>query len=649
MKHPIDESTMDFSVSPADSFYHYCNGSWLYKTKIPAHLSSFGAFTALNETVRDQLTELFHELSKPGSSSLLAELFLSGLDTESVENAGFEPIKEYLELIDSVESLEDVYRVGAQLTTYSYYEGLFFGVVFPDLKDASNTMLFLVQSGLGLPDRDYYLLDEHKEKQEKYKAYLSDIFGLVGAEVDPSALFEFEKKIAEISLSNVEMRDIERLYNKMSFPELKERFPAFPFDIIFKELQFEVPRHVSPHDLTYFDKLAELVSSTDIQTLKIHMKAHLLTKAAPFLSSPFENAHFDFFSATLRGTKEKKPRLKAVTEVASGCLSDLISQLYVEKYFTKEAKKNASDMVYYIIKAFEQRIKSLDWMTEETKVKALQKLGTMQVKIGFPDKWKDFSSLEGVISRSNTYASNVRAAKRFEYLQNVKKLNKPVDKTKWDMPPYVVNAYYNPTNNECVFPAAILQPPFYYPPTAELPHGYPALGFGAIGDTIAHELSHGFDDMGRKFDFEGNMNDWWKPEDTEEFTTRSNKIVEQFNNFKIHGKNLNGELTLGENIADFGGVSLSFLAFQNFMKDHREDCPEHPKFTQEQQFFIAKGQIERNLVLKESALERVLTDPHSPAEFRVNAPLSVFPEFHKAFGITSGNMFVEEEKRGVIW
>ncbi|KAJ3270313.1 hypothetical protein HDV01_000378 [Terramyces sp. JEL0728] len=649
MPHPIDETTMDFSVSPADSFYHYCNGGWLYKTKIPSHLSSFGAFSGLDEAVRDQLAELFNELAQPGSTSILAELFLSGLDTEAVEKHGYEPIREYLELIDSITTVEDVYRVGANLTVNCYFDGFFGAIVFPDFKDATTNMLFLLQSGLGLPDRDYYLLDEHKEKQEKYKENITKMFGLIGSTVNADEIFEFEKKIAGFSLSNVEMRNWEQLYNKMSFNELKEKFPLIPFEMTLKELQLAEPNGVSPHNFNFYNQLSELVASTDISSLKVYLKSHLLTKAAPYLSTPFADTHFDFYSATLRGTRERKPRLKEVTETASGSLSDLISKLYVEKYFSQAAKKNASDMIFYIIKAFEQKIKSLDWMKEETKVKAIQKLATMQVKIGYPDKWKDYSSLEGVISRNSAYAANVRAAKRFEYLLEVADLNKSVDKKKWNMPPYMVNAYYNPTGNECVFPAAILQAPFYYAPTKDLPHGYPALSFGAIGDTIAHELSHGFDDMGRKFDFEGNMNDWWLPEDTEEFEKRSKKIVEQYNNYQSFGKNLNGELTLGENIADFGGVSLSFMAFKNFLDEHREDCPDHPKFTQEQQFFIAKGQIERNLSLKENALEKVLIDPHSPAESRVNGPLSVFPEFHKAFGISKGNMFVKEEKRGLIW
>ncbi|KAI8897144.1 endopeptidase [Globomyces pollinis-pini] len=652
----IDVENMDFSVKPGESFYRYTNGGWLAKNTIPSDRSSLNSFVILDELSKANLKEMFSGLVKePVGSSLIAEMYLSAMDTDAIEKAGIEPLQDLLNEINSIQSLEDFSRISGLLYINGVGSNFWDAGTESDMKNSNMNILYLGQSGLGLPDREYYFDESKKEICEKYVAFIKNMFVLAGevetvAEGQAKDVFELEKSVAHFALKREELRDPEKTYNKLSISQLKEAAPSIAWDSFFKVMNIEDPGNVIVHNVPYFQSVNGVLEKADISSLKSYLRIKALNRAAPYLHDAFVQEHFKFNETVLRGTQEIKPRWKRAIDLVSNELGDLVGKQYVEKYFSKEAKDAAVEMIQYIIKSFETRLKTSEWMQEETKKRALHKLSKFVVKVGYPDKWKDYSPLEGKISRSAPFLSNVRLSTAHVHNLEIVQNNKPIDRSKWYMDPYMINAYFHPMRNEIVFPAAILQPPFFYAPTKENPLGQPAMSFGSIGAVIAHELSHGYDDQGRQYDADGNLADWWLPEDSKNFDQRAEKIINQFNKFEILKKNVNGKLTQGENIADLGGVVVSFAAFKEFLKVNGSKLPVDHRFTQEQQFFLAWAQGWRGLMKDEAMLERLVMDPHSPGEFRVDGPLANIPEFHAAFDIKEGErMYVPEDERVTIW
>ncbi|KAI8896854.1 hypothetical protein BC833DRAFT_566297 [Globomyces pollinis-pini] len=654
----IELSNMDFSVQPGESFFHYVNGGWLSQNEIPGERASWGASSELDKSNNENLKVLFEELLKdePGSS-LLAELYVSGMDEAQVEENGLKPIKDSLDRIEACSSLEEFSELVAEIQIVGVgYSArpLWFPFPQPDSKKSTWNVLAIYQSGLGLPSREFYLEESKKDVCQKYRQHIKNMFILSGqaeetAELNANAVFEFEKKVAELSSKPEDLRDSQKTYNKISVEKLTE-LSSFPWGSYLKALGVEDAGDLIVDSLEFHENLGALLNQTELSVLKSYLLNFFLASAAPFLNKALVDEHFDFRSKTLNGIAEQKPRWESVMSNVSSVLEDLVSEMYVTKFFPPEAKESALELIQFIIKAFEIKIKELKWMKEETKQKALLKLSKFTVKVGYPDTWMDYSPLNGKVSRSNSYFENFQIASKYKYKTVFERVNKPVDKSIWFMPAYIINAYYMPTNNEIVFPAAILQPPFFYPPTKEEPYRFAPMNFGGIGSVIAHELSHGYDDQGRQYDQEGNLADWWLPEDAEEFGLRAEKIINQFDEFEIAGGKVNGKLTQGENIADLGGIVLSYTGYQEFLKQHGDKVPIHPKFTLNQQFFIAHAQIWR-IKMKDSLMQqRLLNDPHSPGVFRVNGILANVPEFHEAFNIKEGErLFRPEELRAKIW
>ncbi|KAJ2992016.1 hypothetical protein HDV02_003352 [Globomyces sp. JEL0801] len=655
-KVPIDLNTMDFSVSPADSFDKYCNGGWYAQTRIPNDLPDLTVYRALGEKSKEDLKAIYDSLSDcaPGES-LLADLFQSGLDLETIESNGISPFLNDLEAIDRVQTTEELIVQVAELHKASIH--VFWGhQVMSDFLDSTRLCSLIFQDGLGLPTREYYLLDKYSNTVTQYLAYLEKLHFLLGHDLETSKqysseIFNLEKQIAEYSIAQEDVADFSKIENELTLEKLNGVAPNVNILKYYETLGVETTGTIMALRLDYFENVSALLEITPLDVLKRYMKFHLLKFYSPYLNKDYATLHFDFFKKSLNGIAEQAPRWKDVVKTVSECLDDLVSQIYVEKHFTPEAKQAAQDLAHTLIKSFENRIQKVDWMKEETKLNAYAKLKTLLIKVGYPDEWKDYSPLKSKIVRSQPYALNVKEANVFKTLLDLKTINGPVNRKRWNMAPYEVNAYYNPMVNEIVFPAAILQPPFFYPPTKELPFGQPALNYAGIGSVIAHEITHGFDHMGRRFNADGNQMDWWQPEDNENFTQRAELIIEQYNNYSLYGHHVNGKLTQGENIADLGGVNIALMGFKKFLENHKDDTlPSHPKYSQIQLFFIGFAQAERTLDRKEAVINRIATDPHSPGQFRINGPLTNIPEFYEAFNVKEGNgMYTTPLRRVSIW
>jgi putative endopeptidase len=593
-------------------------------------------------------------MQKNVGDSLVGEMYASAMDQEAIDAAGVAPIEDLLTAIRHLSDYQGVARFAASLIKEGVPVYIVGTRIIPDLKESTVNTLFIHQSGLALPSKDYYSDESKKEYVEKLRKNIKNTFVLLGdeeadAEAKANEIIEFETKLAEISLSPVQMRNIEKLYNPITVEELQNLAPHVNAEEIFKTLGLENPKFFI-HNVEYFKAASELLQNTSLETLRSYLTYKVVFQFSPYLSSVFQNEHFEFAKKGLRGQPQEAPQWEVRMNQISPLLQDEIGQIYVSKHFSEESKAACLQMIDYIVKEFGYRIQHLAWMSDVTKEKALQKLSTFAAKIGYPDKWKSYELLNGLVLRTNVYCKNIRYAKAFDFQKDMKKYGQPVDKTEWAMPPFMVNAYYNPLANEIAFPAGILQPPFFYGATEEAPKGFPSLNFGGIGAVISHEISHGFDDQGSLFDHQGNMKNWWTEEDKQEFKKRRGKIVEQFNQYRVHGHSVNGDLCQGENIADLGGVSIAYSAFKKYMAAHPEVLIPHPKFTQEQQFFISYGSIWRGLMRKDYAITLLNVDPHSPLEFRTDGPLSNLNEFHEAFGVQAGDrMFNAEESRVEIW
>ncbi len=652
MNKAINPANMDPNVKPGDNFYVYVNGGWMKTHPIPPEYSSYGAFTELYENNQKELKNLIDEISKktdakPGSvDQKIRDFFNSGMDTAQIDELGIKAIEPELKAINSIKSKKGVQMEIAELHTQGVHP-LFYFYAGADEKNSSMEIANLYQGGLGLPDVDYYLKNDPTSKKirKAYVAYITKMFELAGdkkakAEKEAQEVMNLETRLAKISFTRLQRRTPEKNYNKMPVSELQKLSPSINWKGYFSNIGLKNPGEINVAQLPFFEKVSPLMKNLPLSQWKAYLKWTLLNDAAPFLSKPFELAHFDFYGKTLSGQQKMRPRWKRVLGATSSSLGEALGKLYVEKYFPPEAKKRMVKLVGNLRTAFGERIKKLDWMGEATKKKALEKLEAITVKVGYPDKWRDYSGLKVV---PDNYFQNIMNASKFSFEYNLNKVGKPVDKSEWGMTPQTVNAYYNPSNNEIVFPAGILQPPFFDKDADD------AVNYGAIGVVIGHEMTHGFDDQGRKYDKNGNMNDWWTPEDVKRFKEKTAKLAEQYDHFTIlDSLHVNGQLTMGENIADLGGLNISHDALKMALKG------KHPKpidgFTADQRYFLSYAQIWRQNIRPKELEKRLKTDVHSPAEARVDIPPFNINVFYKDFDVKPGQkLYIAPKDRVKIW
>ncbi|MEZ6121915.1 MAG: M13-type metalloendopeptidase [Planctomycetaceae bacterium] len=650
----IDPDGFDRSVRPQDDLYQHVNGRWLLSTQIPEDKSNYGSFTALDDAARENIRSIIEESAKTPrdeNSQKVGDFYRSFMNEDAIRAAGMTPLAEDLAAIARLNDMEDVFRhLGTQQKIGVGGPVGFF--VDADPKDSNRHLAAVVQSGTTLPDRDYYLEDEEKYRKarEALKAYITELFRLAessyGAE-EAEQILALETRLAEAQWTKTELRDANKRYNKYQVEDLSTLTPALPWPIFFEAAGVPDLKEVNVMTPSFFEGLETIADETDVQVAKAYLTFHLLDSAAPYLTPPFVNAHFELHDRELAGIPQQQPRWKRAVDATGGAgagdfgvLGEAVGQLYVEQHFRPEAKERMDELVSNLMKAYESSIGKLTWMTDETKQKALQKLQTISPKIGYPVKWRDYSRLE--ISPDDLLG-NLRRSAEFEHQRMIDKLNEPVDRTEWGMTPQTVNAYYNPSQNEIVFPGAILQPPFF---TADADD---AANYGGIGAVIGHEISHGFDDQGSKYDADGNLVNWWTDKDRAAFEALAGKLVSQFENYEaLPGKKLNGQLTLGENIADLSGMAIALKAYQLSLKD--KPAPVIDGQTGVQRFFFGWAQIWRRLYREEELIRRLVIDPHSPSAFRANGPVSNLDAFYDAFDVKPGDkLYKAPADRIQIW
>lgn len=648
--HFLDTSAMNTSIKPGDNFYLYVNGRWIDKTQIPASESDAGAFLELYNRTKDNLHHLLDSVSKlttkPGSiEQKVADFYASGMDTATIEKRGYEPLKPILAEIDAIKDPAGVMK----FVTEQDRNGnnlLFNEYIGADDKNSAMNIAVFSQGGLGLPDRDYYFKTDPETQAivTAYKTYLQKLFTLTGDDSATAAkkviaVYALEKDMAGSHKTNVQLRDPESNYHLLKLDALAKTDAAFDWKNTLAGLGMNTDS-VNVQQPEFYTKLNSLLSATPIDTWKAYLRAHTISNYSNALSSPFVQASFEFYNKALSGQSEMKPRWDRMVRSTDANLGEALGQLYVERYFTADAKKRMLDMVNNLETAFEARISKLDWMSDSTKAIAKDKLHAFLKKIGYPDKWRDYSKVE--IDKGKYFENRVSAAKN-EYNFNINKLGKPVDKTEWGMTPPTINAYYNPSINEIVFPAGILQFPFF-DPTAD-----DAINYGGIGMFIGHEMTHGFDDQGAQFDKNGNLKNWWNAQDNEKFKAKTKQVVELYNSFTVlDSLHVNGSLTTGENIADIGGICIAYDAFK--LTKQGQDTTKIDGFTPDQRFFISFAQGWRSKEKPEYIRMLINVDPHSPSMYRVNGPLMNFTPFYTAFNVQPGDkMYVPDDKRIKIW
>ncbi len=644
----IDMSYLDLSVAPGTDFNQYANGGWIKNNPLKAEYARFGSFDQLREDNVERLNGLFAEMSKlnPAKGTVdqkIVDLYKLGLDSTRLNAEGAEPVKDELKLIYSAGDKKELVGVLAKLNLAG--GGGFFGMgVDADLMDSNNQVLYLGQGGLGMGDRDYYVDAENAELHSKYQQMLEKLFTLSG-EADAAARAEnavkLEDALASFSWTSVQNRDYTKLYNPMSTEEIAKTFKGFDFGAFFQAMGIPAQDKVIVEQPSFFEGFAKLFESSGLAELQDYLAAHSLMSAAPYMSDDFYAAHFDFFSTAMSGVTEQKARWKRAMSVPNSILGEAVGQMYVKKYFPEENKKKMLEIVGELQKSLGEHIASLEWMSDETKAYAQNKLSNFTVKVGYPDKWKDYSSLN--VDPEQSYYRNIVAANTWYVADNLSKMGKPTDKSEWGMTPQTVNAYYNPTTNEICFPAAILQPPFFNIDADD------AVNYGAIGVVIGHEMTHGFDDQGRLFDTDGNMNNWWTAEDEARFNEKTAVLVKQYDEVEIlPGLHANGKLSLGENIADHGGVSIAYTALHNALGD--EMPADIDGFNVDQRFFIGYAHLWAQNITDEEKARLTKLDVHSLAENRINVTLRNFQAFFDAFGIKEGEpMWRPESERVSIW
>lgn len=644
----LDTSYMDLSISPKSDFYSYANGNWVKNNPLKPEYARFGSFDKLREDNVERLNALFAEMSKMSpaygtNDQKIVDLYKQGLDSTRLNSEGATPIAKDLNAIYAAADKQELVKVLADMNKYG--SGGFFGVgVDADLMDSDSQVLYMGQGGLGMGDRDYYVAKENAELHEKYQQMIEKFFSLCGLD-EPArraaSALKTEDALAEFSWTSIQNRDYTKLYNPMSTSQIAATFKGFDFALFFKSLGLPEQEKVIVQQPSFFNGFAKLYADTDLETLKDYLAAHLIMDASSYLSDDFYAADFDFFSTAMSGITEQKPRWKRAMSIPNSILGEAVGQMYVKKYFPEENKQKMLEIVGQLQKSLGEHIAALDWMSDKTKEYAEKKLSSFTVKIGYPDKWKDYSSL--TVDPKLSYYDNIRSANAWYVADNLSKLGQKTDKSEWGMTPQTVNAYYNPTTNEICFPAAILQPPFFNIDADD------AINYGAIGVVIGHEMTHGFDDQGRLFDAEGNMTNWWTAEDESKFKEKTAVLVKQYSEVEIlPGLHADGQLTLGENIADHGGVSIAYTALHNALGDTLP--ADIDGFNVDQRFFLGFAHLWAQNATDEEKARLTKLDVHSLAENRVNITVRNFPFFFKAFDIQEGDpMWRPESERVNIW
>lgn len=652
----INLDYMDSTVRPQDDFFQFVNGNWIDQTEIPADQGRWGSFNELREFNNEAVLKVLEkamadpEFGEGTDQKKAVDFYQIGMDSLLAEERGAAPLQRWFEEIEQIKDVETLQQYLEKRQQYG--GGGFFSLgVNTDLKDSERMALYITQGGLGLPDRDYYLgaNEKFEEIKDKYQAHIVASFLLIGYAEEEAAsasenILELETRLAKSSKSRIEMRDPEGRYNKYKVADMQKLTPSIHWADYLTAIDADTDEIIISTP-AFMEELERILKDLPVSAWQQYLKWKVVSAAAPYLSHDFVQNNFDFFGKELQGTEEMRPRWKRVLATTEGAAGEAIGKLYTEEYFPQEAKDRANEMVANILEAMGERIQQLEWMSSETKEKALEKLATFSVKIGFPDKWKDYGDL--VVDgnpETASYIENVWNASNYRFKDNIQKLGKPIDKDEWFMTPQTVNAYYNPPWNEIVFPAGILQPPFYnYKADA-------AINYGGIGAVIGHEISHGFDDQGSRYDANGNLQNWWQEEDLKNFGERTGKLVAQYDAYEpLEGVNVQGQLTLGENIGDLGGLLVAFDGLQKYFQDHgRPDLIDG--FTPEQRFFISWATIWRMKSRDEALRTQIQTDPHSPAQYRANGPLVNIDAFYDAFDVREGDgMYKPDEDRVRIW
>lgn len=647
----FDIRDIDSKVRPQDDFYHYANGMWMKKNPIPPHESRWGSFLMLRYDTEKKLRTLVTKVQKmkhlmPGSpEQMVRDFYRSGLDMKKRDALGIRPLQPWIERIEKIKDVPSL------VTTFAHLEKIGGGgpwglMIDQDMKDSEHYIIYLGQSGLGMPDRDYYLKDDAESMRVRaaYEKHLEAIHALMGAGKNESkrnrgTIMRIETAIARISRTKEELRDVDKTYHKMSVSALSRLTSVIDWNAYFKILGAQ-PKNVVVMQPTFLKSVSAMLAKEPIEDWKTYLTWHLVGGTASYLTAKLEKQNFTFYGMTLSGVKVMKPAWRRALGAVNGNLGEMLGKLYVKEYFGPEAKKKIVAVVADLFEAYEARIKHLDWMSSATKQRALKKLHQMVRKLGYPNKWRSY---RGLIIRPDDYFGNAIRATLFEHTRVMRRLKKPVDRTEWLMTPQTVNAYCNFGTNDIVFPAAILQPPFFSV------HADDAINYGGIGTVIGHEITHGFDDQGSKFDGKGNRKTWWTPSDRARFDKKAKILVKEFNTYVVAGGlRVNGQLTLGENIADLGGASIAFDAYQlRLKKTGRRDID---GFTPEQRFFLSFALFERENRRPEAEKTQVLTDPHSPGKFRINGPASNLPEFYEAFSVSRGDkLYRAPNNRAKIW
>lgn len=648
----IDPANLDTTVAPGTDFYQYACGGWIERNPLKPEYSRFATFDQVREKNQQQLRELIEELGTTpqleGSIGWkIGTLYSLALDSAKLNSEGMAPVKKRLEAIQALGTKAELSKMVATLQKEGItpYFALF---VDADEKNSAMNIVQLYQDGLGMGDRDYYLLDDEASQQmrEAYKTYIRQLFTLAGsspeqAEAAVEAVMKVETGIAGISFGREELRDSQKNYNKLSLADFKAQNDALDWDAYFETLGLGNCRELDAKQLPFYKGLADLLKETSADEQKNYLAFHLLSAAAPYLSDDFVEAGFNFYGKVMSGKQEQQPRWKRAVNSVDASLGEAVGEMYVAKYFPASSKEKMLALVHNLQQALGQRIDSLEWMSDTTKLKAHEKLNAFTVKIGYPDKWRDYSALE---IKNDSYLENVLRSNRFDMDYQLAEAGKPVDKTRWHMNPQTVNAYYNPTTNEICFPAAILQPPFFNPDADD------AVNYGAIGVVIGHEMTHGFDDQGRNYDKDGNLVDWWTPSDAARFTERADKLADQYDQILvIDTLHANGRFTLGENIADHGGLLVAHQAYRNSLAGKETPAP-IDGFTDDQRFYLGYAALWGQNIRPEEIRRLTKIDPHSLGKWRVNAALKNIDTFYEAFGIQEGDsMYMAPADRVVIW
>ncbi|MFQ6370907.1 M13 family metallopeptidase [Shewanella sp. YIC-542] len=646
----IDFSNFDKSVRPQDDFYSYVNGTWIKNTQIPADRTSSGAFYDLREKSRDDIKAIIEEVAaqqglKAGSDEQkVADLYRAFMDTQALNKLGITPLQPELAKIDGISNK-------AQLMAYFGHSQIIGGgtpmafYVDVDAKNSDRYATHIWQYGLSLPEKDYYFNDAERfvNIRAAFIKHMSKMFQLAGfpqPQKSAEAIMTLETAIAKAHWDVVASRDSTKTYNKYDVKDLAKLAPGVDWNGYLNALGAAAQPDIIINQPSYVTSLADIIKHTDLNTWKTYLRWHLLTSYASDLGQEFDEENFDFFARTLNGQEQQQPRWKRGVSKVNGLLGEVVGKVYVKRHFTPEAKARMEQLVENLRQAYADSVDELDWMTPETKVAAKAKLDKFNPKIGYPNKWEDYSQL--TISATDLVGNEMRAGK-VSHQKDLKKLSSPIDRDEWHMTPQTVNAYYNPTMNEIVFPAAILQPPFFNMQADD------AVNYGGIGAVIGHEMGHGFDDQGAKFDGDGNMRDWWTQKDLDAFHAKTKMLIEQFNNYYVFPDlHVNGELTLGENIGDLSGITIAYKAYKKSLQG--KPAPVIDGLTGDQRFFIGFTQIWRAKVKEEALRNRVATDPHSPAKFRAIGSLGNMPEFYTTFDVKPGDaMYLAPAKRVKIW